>query len=141
MSLIIDSDRILITNSSGAAVLDTNEKLIHIQSQTSFSFTIPQVSAGTSTTETNYLIATIPYSAEFLIGYSTGGYNLNGSHILDFGTIITSSGSLRLTVMRVLSFYVSGKNIYAKVRAFNFSGSAISRRTYTITCYAGNYDA
>lgn len=138
MSLEVSSNRILVTK-DGITKFDTSSRHLHFQSKTSFSFTIPAVPTGTNATEIDYLVGTLPYNADFILGTSSiqGGAILNGSNIIDF---TMSIAALALVCLRTVTLYVNGKNIYAKVGVFNLSGASISSRTFSVTVLAGNYD-
>lgn len=135
MSIFIASNRVRVTNMEGQNVLDTNERFCYLHSKVSGSFQLPYIPPSSSRNEVNYPIATIPYLADFFIGYTpTKGLNLNGSVINE---ITVGYGA----TLRMVSFFLSSTTIYAKVTTWaNQFSAGISSETIEFVFYAGNYD-
>lgn len=139
MSLIIGADKIEIIQ-DGNTAFTTESRMIYIHSKVSFSFTLPAIPAGTAITHTNYMVATIPYSANALFGYSLLGQPYTNPN----GSFVCSAAFLNTTIigMRVVTPFVSGTTIYLRDSVYLRTGGTSQLNTFTrsLTVYAGNYD-
>lgn len=139
MSLVIASNKIEITH-NGSITFTTDDRMVYIHSKVSFSFTLPAIPAGTAIRHINYAVATIPYSANILFGYSLLGQPYTNPN----GSFVSSAAFLNKSIigMRVVTPFVDGTTIYLRDSAYlrKEGGLQLDSFTRSLTIYAGNYD-
>jgi len=138
MSFEASANRIYVTDSVGNVRFDTNRRMMYIHTIVTTSFSLPagNYSGGVR----DYLVYTLPRTAEFVIGrMSVAEYknvDASGTKIVD---AVAALGFV--SNVRGITLYVSGNQVRLRDEDYYRGyGHTYPARTLNLILYCGNYD-